>query len=170
MSAFLTAHWQFFATAVISVLGAGIGLWRFLSSRRGELSWRRTEFLFEQSTYLESDAELNEALQLIGGLHPAGSVEQVLSAQSSTLDDGERLRLTHAVDKFLNFFDRLYYAFQVAETLQLAELKVFSWYLDFIRSSPALREYCEERGFADVLELADRVLGQDGVGESEGSA
>ena len=159
MNTLLAEHWQYFVTLLVSVIGGAFALWRFLLTRQAELAWRRTQFVFEQAGYLETDPELSEVLKLLTNNHPAVSLDDVLDEESS-LEEEEVLRLKHALDKFLNFFDRMYYAVHVVCTLKLDELSVFSWYLDALLNEAGLRAYCEDNGYRDVIRLAEEVIRQ----------
>lgn len=159
MDQFLSQHWQYFLTLSVSVVGGAFALWRFLLTRHAELAWRRTQFVFEQAGYLESDPELSEVLKLLANNHPGASLDDVLDEDTS-LDDEEVLRLKYALDKFLNFFDRMYYAVHVVCTLRLDELSVFSWYLDALLNEPGLKTYCCGNGYHDVIRLAEEVIHQ----------
>ncbi len=160
MDQLLSQHWQYFLTLSVSVVGGAFALWRFLLTRHAELAWRRTHFVFEQARYLESDPELGEVLKLLANNHPAASLDDVLDEDTS-LDDEEVLRLKYALDKFLNFFDRMYYAVHVVCTLKLDELSVFSWYLDALLNEQELKAYCRDNGYHDVIHLAQEVTNRD---------
>lgn len=153
-------HWQYFLTLSVSVIGGAFALWRFLLTRHAELAWRRTRFVFDQSRYLETDPELTEVLKLLTGNHPAASLDDVLDEDTS-LDEEEVLRLKHALDKFLNFFDRMFYAVHVVCTLKLDELSVFSWYLEALLNEQELMAYCRDNGFHDVVRLAQEVINRN---------
>ena len=153
---FISQHWQFLLGFITTVTGGTLGLWRFLVSRNNDLAWRRTAFLFEQARYIETDPELSEVLKLFAGFHPQTSLAEVLSYETS-LTEAEQRRLQHALDKFLNVFDRFYYAVHTTKTISLSELNVFDWYLDALQSNEQLRSYCENSGFENVSTLAEEM-------------
>ena len=151
MPLFFSQNWQY----LTALIAGGFAIWRFLVSRRDELAWKRTEFLFAQAQYLESDRAMREILQILGDKHEQYSIGDIV-ADDADLEDGEKYRLKNNLDHFLNFFDRLYYAFN-AGTLSKAEVMVFQWYLAEIVETSELAEYCRTSGFKDVLKLAKLV-------------
>ena len=156
MSSFITHNWQYLS----ALIGGGVGFWRFLVSRRDDLAWRRTEFLFKQAQYLESDTNMREMLQILGDNHQTIGIGDILSEDSSISDD-ERFRLRNNLDHLLNFFDRVYYAHATAKTLSKEEVRVFEWYLSEISETEELAQYCRKSGFQDVLKLSKEL--QDGA-------
>jgi len=151
---FITQNWQY----LTALIAGAFAIWRFLVSRRDELAWKRTEFLFSQAQYLESDPSMREILQILGDKHPKYSIGDIV-ADDADLEDGEKFRLKNNLDHFLNFFDRLYYAHANAGTLSKAEIMVFQWYLAEIVDTGDLAEYCRTSGFRDVLKLEKLVRG-----------
>lgn len=126
----------------------------YFDRRKAELRWRRTEFLFEQVRYIETDPEINATIQLLEDRDTV-SVEDILS--DTTSDDPKRAARLHALDKTLNVFDRFAYAVYTAKTLTVDELQIFAWYLERISDNPQLREYCRNNGYGDVLRLSEDV-------------
>jgi hypothetical protein len=149
MPKFLTDNWQYL-TAVVAALWV-VG--SFIAQRKSELGWKRTEFLFEQAKYLETDPDLSEVLRIIEDRNDSVTLDDVL-ADTSSLTKNDQLRYQHSLDKLLNLLDRLYYAVTTAKTLKNSEIQIFGWYLDRIANDPKVRKYCETEGFADVIRLA----------------
>ncbi|MFQ5771975.1 MAG: hypothetical protein ACE5HX_15680 [bacterium] len=50
MCQFTQDNWK----ELIGFLIAGFGIWKYLDTRKNELVWKRTEFLFEQARLLDS--------------------------------------------------------------------------------------------------------------------
>ena len=149
MPKFLSDNWQY-----LTGLAAAVWIvWSFLDQRTSEAAWKRTEFLFEQARYVDTDPELSEVLRIVEGRNSRVSLADIVS-DSSSVSPEDRLRYLHALDKLLNAFDRLYYAVHTAKTLEKNEIQIFGWYLDRIAEEPLARRYCEENGFGDVLRLA----------------
>lgn len=149
---FIKSNWEYIA----GVLAAFFALGRYLSSRNRELAWSRTTFLFDLAKYLETDKDLDLISRIVGKRHPTITVEDVVDA-NSLLEDTERLSLLHALDKYLNVFDRLYYARHSASSLSRREIEYFEWYLVEILNNRALKQYCIEYGFQPVIKLAKKV-------------
>ena len=152
MPTFITENWQY----LTALIGGAVATYRFLVSRNDELAWKRTEFLFSQAQYLESNPEMREILQILGDNHNDYGICDVIDDDTS-ISDSEKYRLRNNLDHFLNFFDRLYYAHVTAKTMTKAEVMVFEWYLAKIQDTKELAEYCRVKGFHDVLKLATLV-------------
>ncbi|MBX2836532.1 MAG: hypothetical protein KTR35_06740 [Gammaproteobacteria bacterium] len=149
---FIKNNWEYIA----GVLAAFFALGRYLSSRRRELAWSRTTFLFDLAKYLETDKDLDKISRIVGKRHPTISVEDIVSP-GSLLEEPERLDLLHALDKYLNVFDRLFYARHSASSLSKREIEYFEWYLIEILNNRALKKYCLEYGFQPVIKLAKKI-------------
>ncbi len=87
-STFISGNWQY----LTALIAGAFAFWRFLISRSDELAWRRTEFLFDQARYLESDPDMREMLQILGDNHTNATVHDILNSDSA-LDNEERFRL-----------------------------------------------------------------------------
>lgn len=148
----LKSSWQKLAVYIPVAVTVGI----FLTQRSAELRWKRTEFLFAQAQYLDSDPDMKRIVAVLEERVAALSVTDLL-ADPSPLRQSTRKEYLAELDKFLNFFDRLYFAVYSAKTLDIEELSVFGWYLDLIQQDENLVKYCKEKGFADVLTLAADV-------------
>lgn len=151
MAKCLVANWQFLLALATLVWGG----FTFFSHRADDQRWRRTEFLFSQARALEEDPEVRQVLRILEHRDTV-SIEAVLAADDST-PPGDYGSLMMAVDKTLNFFDRLAYAINTSKAISVKEAGLFGWYLDLIAESPALRTYCEAHGFDDVISLARQV-------------
>lgn len=155
MPEFLVQNWQY----LTALIGGGLATWRFLVSRNDDLAWKRTEFLFDQAQYLESNPDMREILQILGDNHNDYGVGDLID-DGAPIEAPEKYRLRNNLDQFLKFFDRLYYAHVTAKTLSKDEVMVFEWYLSEILDTDELAKYCEENGFRDVLNLANIVKGE----------
>ncbi len=150
---------QWIVANLVAVGGLATLAWTliaYFATRRRELAWKRTEFLFAQAAYFDTDAQISEVVKIIDGRDPAHTVDQ-LYADGGTLDPKTRLDLLHKFDKLLNLFDRIAYAVLIAKTLSVAETPLLEGYLESAMSHASLVKYCEEGGFHDVVRLA-RVL------------
>ena len=150
-------HWQFYVTTGLTLLIATVaGVWTassFLATRRAELAWKRTESLFQQAQYLETDRDLDEVLAIIEERKGNITVADILS-ESSALGAPSQAHYQHGLDKLLNLFDRMAYSVFDAHTLSAREVHIFSWYLDAIAEDSSLQRYCKLNGYGDVLRLA----------------
>ncbi|UCC79173.1 MAG: hypothetical protein JSW64_12995 [Candidatus Zixiibacteriota bacterium] len=173
---------------LVVVVGGAVGLWRFLATRKSELAWKRTEFIFDKARYLDTDPDIREIIMVLESETPsyfAGkdilldgkdgidlisepdlqvyqdthsvTLEDIL-IPSDTLDVTERRRYLFALNKFLNFFDRLHYAVCVSKALRLDEIWIFGWYLQAVLENELLNRYCLASGYANVVELAENLM------------
>ena len=149
MPKFLTDNWQYVTACLAAIWIVG----SFIAQRKSELRWKRTEFLFEQAKYLETDPDLSEILRIVEDRNDSVSLDDVL-ADTTPLSKSDQLRYQHSLDKLLNLFDRLYYAVTTAKTLDKSEIQIFGWYLDRLAEDQRVRKYCETEGFSDVIRLA----------------
>ena len=146
------ANWQYIAFVVT----AGISVATYATRRDDELRWKRTEFIFAQAQWLDSDQDLRRVLALLEKRTGTVTLEHAINGGQG-LSVAEHEAWLTALDKFLNLFDRLYFAVNDAKTLQLEELRIFGWYLTLVLASPPLVKYCGDNGFKDVLKLARQI-------------
>ncbi len=150
---YISAHWEM----LVAFLMLSGGALRYLDLRRRELSWKRTEFLFEQAKYFDSDADIARAVALLAGTDPSGmSIDQVFGLQANPKEPVIAKYRT-SFDKLLNLLDWFAYATFDAKSVRLDEVANFGWYLRKIREDPTLYDYCWDNGFRDTLRLANEV-------------
>ena len=154
MRQLLLNHWQYWVSTLLLLVAGGWTLFTYFDQKKDELAWRRTEFLFEQARYVESDPEINAAIRLLEGRDTI-SIDRVLADSASS--DPNRALILHSLDKLLNVFDRLAYAVYTSKTLTAKELEIFAWYLDKVADIPELRDYCRQNGYGDVIRLSEDV-------------
>lgn len=151
---FWLVNWQYLVTTAVLLIGGGWTLYTYFDGKKDELAWRRTEFLFEQARYIETDPEINATIRLLED-RDTMSVEDIIADTAS--QNPERPALMHSLDKTLNVFDRFAYAVYTSKTLTVKEVEIFAWYLERIADNPELRQYCRENGYQDVLRLSEGV-------------
>lgn len=122
----------------------------YVLTRRRELAWKRTEFLFAQAHYFENDPGLVEAATILEGRHAVLTVEQIFDP-TSELDQLKRHEYLQKFDKLLDFLWRLCFACLETQTLSLKEIEAFGWYLWRISESPLLFDYCDNYGFEEIV-------------------
>lgn len=138
----------------IGALGAVVfGFWKYFDNRRRELAWRKTEFLFEQARYLDTDSDIARAIRVLTEREPNLTVASIYSA-SSSLDDNTKYEYQDSFDKLLNLLDLIAYSTLRLNTLTELEADNFGWYLTQIAEEPALVSYCKGNGLSDVITLA----------------
>ena len=154
MCTFIQTHWQWLSALAIGVFA----VWKYFDTRRRELAWRRTEFIFEQARLLDTDEDLADAVSILEGRHETVQLASLYPDQDE-LDESSYSSLDHhKMDKLLNFLDRLTYATSDAKTLSISEVVNFGWYFKLVAKHPGLKKYCRKNGFADTLALADKMM------------
>jgi hypothetical protein len=149
---FLAAHWK----DLLELAGLFGGLWKFFDSRASELAWKRTETLFSLGQQFASDPDIAQATQLIEGRLPGVVIDQLFDDQGQPYDDLHGARLWQ-VDKYLDFLDRIAYAYRRMRTLSLAEVAIFGAYFQYVHRNARLRAYCADHGYTVVADVAREV-------------
>lgn len=151
MIVFLLANWL----KLIGVAGGLFGVWKYFDSRKQELKWKKTEFLFSESKYFANDDDLSECVQILEGRHPKYTISDIYPDS----DDGppEILEYRHKFEKLLNFFDRLAYALFNQQTIKEKDVAYYGWYLQLLYDNKDIVEYCNTYGFDDVIKLARTI-------------
>jgi hypothetical protein len=159
MAEFWLRNWQYLVSTALStgivLIGGGWTVHEHFEKRSDELSWKRTEFLFAQAQFVDTNPGIAQIFQILEGREPSWTIATLLSPESGT--KAGRGPLLQQLDATLNVFDRLSYAVFDAKTLTPSEVSVFGWYLELIAEDSSLREYCTDNGFEDVLRLAKVV-------------
>jgi hypothetical protein len=143
------------AAGIMGVVVAAFGLWKYLDARRRDFKWRRTEFLFEQMKYLDTDEEMQEVLRRLSGWDTAG-IELMFDSRSRLSVDVSP-ESARGLQKMLNLLDRIAYATLDAKTLTMGEVSYFGWNFSMVHRNKPLRAYCMNNGFKQVVKLAERV-------------
>lgn len=141
--------WENIITIVIAI-GTVIG---YFITRKNELAWKRTEFLCEQSQYLEDDPVMVEIITILEGRHPNVAICDIFASQK--LSEQAKLEYLQKFDKFLNFLWRLSYSYLEVKTISRKEISGFGSYFWLISKSQPLLDYCEENGFEDIIKVID---------------
>jgi len=160
---FLTAHWK----DLLEIAGLFGGLWKFFDSRASELAWKRTETLFALGQQFAVDPDIAQATQLIEGRLPGIVVDQLFDDAGRPYDDLHGPRLWQ-VDKYLDFLDRVAYAYRRMRTLSLDEVAIFGAYFQHVHHNARLRAYCAGHGYAVVADVAREVDGLPGADRPTG--
>ncbi len=152
MTDFLVNHWK----DLLEIAGVFGGLWKFFDSRKNELAWKRTETLVTLGQAFASDPDIAQATQLIEGRLDGAHIDQLYDDRGDPYDHLHGLRLWQ-VDKYLDFLERIAYAYRRMRTLSLAEVAIFGGYFQQVRYNERLRRYCIDHGYASVVEVAAEI-------------
>ena len=150
----LLTNWTVFGALVT----ASWAVFSFVLSSRHDLAWKRTEFIFQQSQFLDNDSEMRECTLTLYGKNPQLKVEHFLLAASSNASGSEHEgQIVIKFEKYLNFLWRIAYAHLVLGTLTRNDLDAFGAYFDAVASHTELREYCLEEGYDEIITAAEKL-------------
>ena len=151
MCQFIQDNWK----ELIAFFIAVFGIWKYFDTRKNELAWKRTEFLFEQARLLDSDPDISESIKILEDRHQSISLEEVFGGNKDYLQK---------FDKLFNLLDRIAYATVYQKTLSIDEVENFGWYLKKIKNKPLLVDYCKNNGFSDIIKLAEKIITKEDMG------
>ena len=137
----------------LGLLGAAGAGARYLWDRNEERSWKKTQFLMELAKDFDSEERTKTAFRVFDGPHE--KLHHLLKTPKRQLKSKD-VDLVHCIDRYFDFFDRLYVFVYTIETLSLQEAMVFGGFLD-IMEDEQVRAYARSRGFGDVVTLADNM-------------
>lgn len=135
-----------------------------LEQRIRELTWERTKFLFELSEKFAKDAAMRECARAMA--YPQNDDGTNLPVLKRILRvptlcppghfSREEIETREKFNRLLSFLDDLYYC-QQRGVLTIGEVSHFGYILYQIYHSEPVKEYCEQNGFHNVLELCEIV-------------
>ena len=97
MYQFLRNNWK----ELIGFAIAGFGIWKYFDTKKTELAWRRTEFLFEQGYLLDSDPDISETVKILEGRNNSITIADIFNKNNQ--------EWLHKFDKLFNLLDRICY-------------------------------------------------------------
>lgn len=143
--------WQAVAQ-ITALLAAAFGVWQYIDSRNLDRSWRKAEFLLKLAEDFDHDGLTRSALLL---LENPSDLHGTLSDDSQTLDEVS-LQKIHSLDRYFDFFDRLYTFVHVTTALDARDVMCFSGYLDVL-DDEQLATFVKRRGYGNALILRKEV-------------
>lgn len=141
---FFKDNWPIISTLIVAVFS----IWRYLDSRKRELDWKKTEFLFDQAKYIDNDEYIQKAIMVIGGNHTIKADDLI---DSNGRFKNNNKEIVEGFEKLFNLLERLSYAEHTSQVLSKKELQHFGWYYEEIIDNPTLKKYCEKNGYNDVI-------------------
>jgi hypothetical protein len=135
-------------------IGGGI---RYFRDRRDRLAWDKTRFMAELFESFDDSSSHQRALKLIDQAYQSGDygyLTRVLSDYGGRFrkrDLGDR----YAIDRFLDFFDRLMTHVFITETLSKEDIASFSGYVTQIVDVPPVKAYALNWGYEDVVSFGE---------------
>lgn len=139
---------------IIAFLSFVFGFIKYMDSRERELSWKKTEFLFNQAKYIDNDKDIIKSVSVFLKEKPE---EVLIKVYGTNIDEATREEYIVGFEKLFNFLDRLAHAYLKLNTLGKDEIANYGWYLDCIKRSNTLHNYCIKNGFKDVINLAKEI-------------
>ena len=147
---FIESFWK----ELIATFVAFFSLWKYFDSRKKELDWKKTEFLFEQSKYIDSESDIQYVVGIIDGEHGI-RLEERLTQKGKLIGDDEQFR--EGLHKLLNMLERLSYAVESIGSITMNEVSHFGWYFTSVYREELLVNYCNRNGYKQVVLLAEKV-------------
>ena len=147
MNELITTPWEF----IVIITGAGFALYKYLDSRRRELDWQKTQFIFEQGKYIDNDPDIANAIKIMAGENPRTKISDIFG---NNTNEKTREQYWAGFEKLFNFLDRLAHAYFSLGTLSKEEVRNFRRYLDEVVGNASIKSYCEGNGFQEVVKLA----------------
>jgi hypothetical protein len=141
-------NWLVLIPILISAGAVSFSIYSYTLTRRRELAWKRTEFLFAQAQYLDNDSDLIEAVNILEGRHAEITISEILKDEN--LEKAIKNKHLKQIDKLLNFLWRLGYAYLETKTISEREVEAFGWYFRRISEIPSLTKYCDENGYVEI--------------------
>lgn len=156
MTKFILDNWQLIS-ALIATCWA---IFTYFYTQKQEIAWRRTEFIVDQSMYIDNDPEMRKCTLALYGKHPSMSIADFIKAvkQGDNVDK-KVAKYTLQFEKYLNFIWRICYAYLVLKTLTKKDLLAFGVYILEIKNNSQLREYCIEAGYDEIITAAEKITG-----------
>ncbi len=149
---FIFENWDKLLGFIIAIGGG----FKYFDARRRELAWKRTEFLFAQAAFLDTDKDMGEVVQIIEGRHARIAIESLFKPNGDADTDSQGDTWQN-IDKLLNLLDRIAYSVLKLKTLDIDEARNFGWYLEKIGNNALMRGYCEKNGYPDIVKLAEKI-------------
>lgn len=154
---FLENHQALLAT-VAGLVAAGVGLYTYIDARDNDLTWRKTEFMFNEAKYLDTDPEVCKAVKVLDGCDLNTQPEDFFGPCA---DDAKKAEYFIGFERLFNILDRIATARLEQHVLGKEEVNKFGWYLQKISESRVISDYCSSNGYSAVIRLANNVLSKD---------
>ncbi|HEY4930604.1 MAG TPA: hypothetical protein VII23_03455 [Terriglobales bacterium] len=153
---FAHPNWEAVVASAVTIVTVLFTVISYIVTRLKELAWRRTEFLCEQSQYLDNDPVLVETITILEGRHPDITISEIFGAETA-IDSATRNEYLQKFDKLFNLLWRLCYAHLETKAISRKELEGFGWYFSKISENSSLVEYCENNGFDDINTAIEKL-------------
>lgn len=137
---------------IIALIALGWTIYSYFNSKNKELKWKRTEFLFNQAQYLDTDIEIQKAVMVMADQDNKIKISSLFNDEGEIVTK-ENSEYLNGFEKLFNLLDRVSYAFE-ANVIEKDELKNFEWYLHQIKENKNISKYCIDNGFESVVKLA----------------
>ena len=155
----LTDYQIRFAQLSVRVAGGialALGGVRYLVDRQRGLAWDKTRFIVDLFEDFDRDDDCRRARTLVDYSFFTGdhSYLRRILASGGALSNAE-WEDRAAIDRYLDFFDRLYTHVFITRTLSVDDVSSFSGYVTDIYKSPGVVAFALEWGYEDVLLFAE---------------
>ena len=148
--------------AIVALIAGIVGLVKYFQETRrdrqvrlDDLAWRKTQFIIDLATGFDADEKYQRVFKLLSygiGLPEGSSLSHVLEEDTSSLTQ-EEIEVRYSIDRYLDFFDRLYSYVFVTHAIKISDIETFSWHLQQIASNENVTNFARREGYKKVLEL-----------------
>jgi len=147
----------------ISILAIFGGAFKYLSDRNYAVSQYNSKFIHELGLSFDNNnhhQEANRMIEITSRNHPYGGDTELKSVLKKwgkkellpQLNQRE-LDVLFIIDRYLDFFDRIYHYVFVTKALRLKDAECFRWYLAKIVETQCVYDYAVNNGYEDVVKL-----------------
>jgi len=155
MTAVREWRWDLIGSVIAALTGALWSVYTFTRDRREDRKWKQVEFLLAANQKFFDNAEIRQCIRKLDDTHQHKDLERIFQSERATLSS-EDVKLLEEFRNLFQFFDNLTQCLRM-NALTVEQISLFGWYLQKIARSGFLRKYCEENGFGDVIDLANKV-------------
>lgn len=149
--------WKFLISVIgvcLTISGLFFSLWKFLDSRKRELEWKKTEFVFFQASKMDENSKVSRVVRIIDG-HDELKPEDIVTHKGAFCSSDPDI--IDGVHNLLNTLDRLAYAYQRHSSISLEELEPFFWYFTSIQRNTHFSTFCRKNGYRKVLDTSESI-------------
>lgn len=144
--------------AVKSVGGLALfgGIFKYFHQRRDQLAWDKTRFIVDLFKEFDRSTEYRRARRLVDEATDSGDDAYLRTLTGPIADLVATTRADReSLDRYLDFFDRLYTYVFITRTLSPQDVSSFWGYAIDIAHRPPLWDFALAWGYEDVLRLAE---------------
>lgn len=153
--AMVNPGWEFAGAVLAALIGLAATVWVYRAEQLNNRKWNQIQFLLKLHEEFFQRPEIRDCIHRLDNQHEYPTLERLFTQDRSTLTT-EDLAILEEFRSLFQLFDNLSLSYRMG-TLTLEQIDLFGWYLHKINSAPAIRAYCQEQGFQEVIKLAQKL-------------